>query len=131
MIDLSPWHYFSLNELRCKCGSCGSTGLEMDDQFMQKLILLRNKIGVIKLTSAYRCPTHNLALSYTGENGPHTTGKAVDIITSGENAILLLKEAIDLGFCGFGIKQKSMNRFIHLDTCGNEDNIPRPAIWSY
>ena len=39
----------------------------------------RNELGPLSITSAYRCPSHNNSVSSTGEAGPHTTGKALDI----------------------------------------------------
>jgi zinc D-Ala-D-Ala carboxypeptidase len=129
---VSKWEFFSNAELKCKCGKCGSTGNEMDDQFMLKLTALRRLLGFpFIISSAYRCPAHNNAVSKTGSDGPHTTGKAVDIVVRGERAYELLHAAINAGFTGIGINQKGANRFIHLDTLTKEENYPRPALWSY
>jgi zinc D-Ala-D-Ala carboxypeptidase len=126
-----PYKYFSLSELKCKCGKCGSTGNEMDAAFMQKLILLRGELRIpFVLSSAYRCPAHNAKESSTGETGPHTTGKAVDILMRGADALKLIQYAINLGFTGIGIKQHGISRFIHVDTLAAPD-YPRPTVWSY
>lgn len=127
----SPWQYFSLDELKCKCAKCGSTGLEMDEEFMRQIIMLREELGFpFSVSSAYRCPAHNAKVSNTGENGPHTTGKAMDIITRGEQAYLLAKKAFIQGLSGIGFSQKGITRFIHLDIL-EAPEYPRPTIWSY
>lgn len=121
--------YFSDKELACRCGKCDSSN-KMDMVFMSKLNMLRLWYGKpIILSSAYRCPEYNKQVSTTGLNGPHTTGKAVDILVSGEDAYKIVELAFDFGFTGIGIKQLGDNnkRFIHLDTVP----YPRPRIWSY
>lgn len=123
------YKYFKPEELKCKCGKCESTGHEMDVEFMRKLDALREHLNFpLVITSAYRCPTHNKAVSVTGTVGPHTTGKAVDISISHKQAYELIKAAPDFGFLGIGIQQKGSGRYIHLDTIDGEG---RPTIWSY
>ena len=118
--------HFSKSELACKC--CGE--LVIDERFLDSLELLRfvyNKPIIV--TSGYRCPKHNSEVSHTGETGPHTTGKAVDIRCNGQETYFLVKIAIMFGFTGIGISQKGKgdSRFIHLDTLPDH----RPRIWSY
>ena len=122
--------YFSLNELKCKCGKCGSTGEEMDVEFMNELDKLREKVGPLVLPSAYRCPEYNSKVSSTGLNGPHTTGKSADISCRGQHAFVVLWQAMNLGFTGIGINQKGNARFIHLDML-TSPQYPRPNVWSY
>lgn len=130
-INQSPWEYFSLNELKCKCNKCGSTGFEMQPEFMEKLIALRKQLNFpFTIVSAYRCPRHNINVSSTGDSGPHTTGRAIDISIHGEKALLLIKTALEHGFTGIGINQKGIGRFTHLDTLAAPDFI-RPTVWSY
>lgn len=124
------YKYFSPNELKCKCGKCGSTGDEMDFEFMNQLAKLREKVGALVLSSAYRCPDYNAKVSSTGLNGPHTTGCAADISCRGERALFILSNAFKLGFTGIGISQNGNARFIHLDTL-TAPKYPRPNIWSY
>jgi uncharacterized protein YcbK (DUF882 family) len=105
----------------------------MDNAFMNKLVELRECVGFpLVVSSAYRCPEHNKKVSDTGERGPHTTGKAIDIAIHGCNATYLVVKAWEKGFTGFGINQKGSieSRFIHLDTLEPPD-YPRPTIWSY
>ena len=119
--------FFKKHELQCNhCGRC-----EMDDAFLGKLDILRYAYGKpIYLTSAYRCPEYNDKISKTGANGPHTTGKAVDIRVYGTNAAELLKHACNIGFMGLGFSQKGdhKQRFIHIDDIDSE---LRPWIFSY
>jgi len=130
-MNKSPWQYFELDELKCKCGNCGSAGMEMDDSFMQKIIILREELGFpFCVSSAYRCPKHNTSVSSTGMAGPHTTGKAMDIVVHGEEAYRLVKKAVLHDFSGIGVSQKGIRRFIHLDSLEKPD-YPRPNIWSY
>jgi zinc D-Ala-D-Ala carboxypeptidase len=132
IMSISSWKYFSLDELKCKCGECGSTGLEMDNAFMQVIIMLRQKINSpFKVTSAYRCHKYNNQVSTTGLNGPHTTGKAIDIGCRNETALHILREALYIQMPGIGVNQKGDGRFIHLDMCSSVDKLPRPNIWSY
>ncbi len=131
----SPYgKYFRLVELKCKCGECASTGEEMQVKFMARLNVLRRTLGFpFIISSAYRCPAHNLSISKSGESGPHTTGQAIDILVRGTDACLLVEGAYKVGFTGFGINQKGSNRFIHLDDLESDPalNRTRPMIFSY
>ena len=75
---------------------------------------------------------HNDRVSITGENGPHTTGKAVDIAISRKKAFLFLTWVMSQAdITGIGFKQHSGGRFIHIDTLTEPEHSPRPTIWSY
>jgi zinc D-Ala-D-Ala carboxypeptidase len=125
---LSPWKYFSLDELKCHCGKCKSTGAEMSQPFMERIIKVRELFGPISPNSAYRCPAHNNAVSHTGLNGPHTTGKAMDIPCSGEGMYRLHEIVTNMKFPGIGIART----YIHVDDCSYAiDKIVRPRIWIY
>ena len=120
---------FSNKELSCSC--CGKN--EMTQETVDALQNLREAIGKpLKLSSAYRCPEHNSKVSSTGNTGPHTTGKAIDIKCSGKDAWELLSFAMIRSkvWKGIGISQKGKHssRFIHLDII-EADN--RPWVWSY
>ena len=120
---------FSSKELSCSC--CGKN--EFNKETLVSLQRLRDTIGKpISLSSAYRCPTHNDSISSTGKEGPHTTGKAVDIVCSGKFAheilgIVMIRSSIWKGI-GISQKGKHTSRFIHLDTI---DSDMRPWVWSY
>lgn len=99
--------------------------------FVRMLDELRSRLGfALVISSGYRTPSYNQQIATTGANGPHTTGKAADILIRGVRAHQLLKVAFELGFTGIGINQKGQmeSRFIHLDTV---EGPLRPAIWTY
>lgn len=101
----------------------------MDHYFMIKLVAMRRELGTpFILTSAYRCPLHNSRLSSTGDNGPHTTGRAVDILCRGHDAFKIVASANRNGMTGIGVRQKGKDRFIHVDDLTGP---LRPWIWSY
>jgi uncharacterized protein YcbK (DUF882 family) len=95
---------------------------------------MRREMGIpLVVSSAYRCPDYNDKVSSTGRNGPHTTGKAVDIVISGKEALVLVGLALEHKITGIGVSQKGPmeKRFIHLDTVEGADRRPRPWLWSY
>lgn len=129
---MAGWPYFAAEELRCRCGECGSTGEEMDARFMVRLVRLREAFGrPMPLTSAYRCPAYNERVSSTGRAGPHTRRRAVDVRVAGEDAYRLVRLALEHGFTGIGVRQHGpwAGRFVHLDDL--QAGFPRPRLWSY
>ena len=120
---------FSSKEL--SCSHCGEN--KFDQKTLDALQDLREAIGKpLSISSAYRCPEHNQKVSSTGITGPHTTGKAVDILCSGKTAHEVLSFAMIRSsiWKGIGISQKGKHksRFIHLDTITSDN---RPWVWSY
>lgn len=126
--------YFKWKEFDQK-GLPGSGELYMDREFVELLDELRGVCGFpFIISSAYRSPEYNNKVSSSGLKGPHTTGKAVDILVYGKQAHKLIDLATKFEFKGIGISQKGdyKTRFVHLDTLSdNENNAPRPWIWSY
>ena len=121
----SPYQYFDLHELSCSC--CGD--MAMVDEFMAKVVAMRRELGFpFVVTSAYRCPEHNNQVSTTGADGPHTTGRALDVAVSYEQAHRFLKSALEYGMMGIGINQRGSSRFIHIDDLKTAG---RPRVWSY
>lgn len=114
--------YFKESEFKCKhCGEC-----KMDYDFVEKLDIVRGILQFpLKVSSGYRCPVHNMAVSTTGEDGPHTTGKASDILIAGPRAREFLTIAVKF-FPGIGVQQKGnyATRFIHVDDLESR-------LWSY
>ena len=105
----------------------------MDEIFIQELDKLRFTLNFpLKVNSGYRCPEYNARVSNSGRNGPHTTGRAVDLGISGEDALSLIKASFLHTFTGIGVNQKGPvgGRFIHLDTLSTPE-YPRPNLWSY
>ncbi|MBM3273067.1 DUF882 domain-containing protein [Candidatus Kaiserbacteria bacterium] len=120
--------HFSALELECRCGC----GMLPEDDFVDKLEGLRVAYGrPLRVTSGARCPKYNAKVSTTGETGPHTTGRAVDLAVERQAAWRVLDIAFQLGFTGIGVQQKGPSRFIHLDDLPNKPGQPRPTVWSY
>lgn len=124
------WKHFKLSEFDCNC--CG--GNMIDHELVALLDAGRERLAFpFRVRSGYRCPAHNDRVSSTGLNGPHTTGKAVDIGVLGREAFELLQWAMESRrFTGIGVSQKGMHerRFIHLDMLADPARF-RPTIWSY
>lgn len=101
----------------------------MVTSFLERMDAIREDYGPIIVSSGYRCSHYNSIVSTTGHNGPHTTGRAVDVPVYGEDATRLIKIALNHGMTGIGVHQKGPHnkRFIHLDDLTNM----RPWIWSY
>jgi len=125
--------YFSHKELKCK-----HTGEnKFDPDFLDLLTKIRIECDFpFALSSAYRSPQHPLEMRKPSGAGAHSTGKAVDILCRGENAVKLVSVAIAFGITRIGIQQKGTGRFIHIDACTQDDfpeieNYPEETIWSY
>ncbi len=120
--------HFDDAELACKCGC----GMLPDQDFMERVERVRVDAGfATPVSSAARCPKHNAAVSETGRDGPHTTGRAIDLVVDRDRAYWIVSLAIKHGFTGIGVQQKGKVRFIHLDDLPNAPGQPRPTIWSY
>lgn len=120
--------HFTAAELACKCG-CGMLPAQ---DFMDKVEKLRVTVGFpLPVTSAARCPEHNAKVSSSGKDGPHTTGRAIDLGVFGGKAHSVLAAALSMGFTGIGVAQKGGGRFIHLDDLQSTDKRFRPYVWSY
>lgn len=123
------WANFTPAEMACK----GTGRLLIVPAFMDRLQRLRTAFGKpMPITSGYRTPEYNSAVSRTGRDGPHTHARAVDVAVSGGDALDLVRLALAHGFTGIGIKQHGPHagRFIHLDDLTAPEH-PRPRIWSY
>lgn len=117
--------YFSDEELRCQCG-CKK--LIFDPAVRSYLNAIREDLGFpMPVTSGYRCELHPIE-ARKETPGAHTTGKAVDIGVSREQAHKLIQTAIKHGCPRIGVNQKGAGRFIHLDW---DTDRPHPTVWSY
>lgn len=124
----SRWPHFTEQELACP--HCNE--LNMDPEFMGRLVNMRLSLGfAFPITSGYRCPEHNARVSSTGLDGPHTTGRAVDIALRGEQALIVVESARRFGFSGIGVRQHGDGRYVHLDDLFDAPGRPRPWLWSY
>ncbi len=132
----SAWDYFKLEELKCKCGKCESTGLEMNIDLMHTLDIIRKELDFpLIINSAYRCEYWNEKVGGSKNSG-HLTGEAIDIRICRSEAFIFLKKVFEFGsITGIGINQKDQHtsRFIHLDVKHNSaaSKTSRPTIWSY
>ena len=126
---MSKWKHFDISEFDCRCG-CG--GNEMNPKVITKLDRMRDVFGKrMRVTSGYRCPSHNNRISSTGFDGPHTTGDAADIGVDREDALKLLMISAAFKWQGVGVNQKGNGRFLHFDDCEHKPGRPRPTIWTY
>ena len=117
---------FSLSEFECKCG-CKMPAFVKENvkELAENLQVLRDVVGRIDLTNAYRCKEHNADVGGS-TNSQHIKGKAADIksntLSPSEIASitddLMKSEKFKLG--GIGI----YNTFTHVDIRGHK------ARWS-
>jgi hypothetical protein len=123
-----PWRNFTPAEFGCK----GTGRLVVVPEFMDRLQTVRSALGfALAVSSGFRAPEHNAMVSATGATGPHTTGRACDIVIEGAPAFALVRCALVHGFTGIGVAQKGKTRFIHLDDLADSLASPRPRLWSY
>lgn len=118
--------YFDYSDFDQK-GWPGSGERFMDPGFLAKLDELvetyclhagyKPKKGILEISSGYRSPEYNQRVSKTGVKGPHTTGKAVDILCHQQTMRWLIFSALALGFLGIGVSSSGAmsSRFVHLD----------------
>ena len=119
------WRFFKRDELQCRF----TQECEMNEDFMQKVIILRERFDrPMRISSAFRHSTHPAERSKQ-KPGWHNAGRALDCLVSGTDAWQLVRYATEMGM-SVGINQRSdiphSKRFIHIDD--------RPApqmIWSY
>lgn len=97
----------------------------MHTDTMNRLVQLREVCGFpLPISSGYRCPEYNNRVSTTGFDGPHTQGRAVDILANGQRKYKILKHALEFNFLGIGVAKT----FLHIDTV---EGWPRPNVWIY
>ena len=117
---------FSLEEFECKCGCKMPEFVKKNIvELAENLQVLRDEVGRLDLTNAYRCKAHNADVGGS-VNSQHLLGKAGDIkssyFTPSEIAKttddMMKNETFKIG--GIGI----YNTFTHVDTRGSR------ARWS-
>lgn len=132
-IPLGGWRwlpFISPEELACH----GDGTILIVPDFLDKTVALRKRCDFpFRFTSFYRSPAYNLIVADTGQDGPHTTGRAFDLSLSGPRLVTLVDHARALGFTGFGYQQKGpyASRMVHLDDLPAGDGRMRPLIWTY
>ena len=117
---------FNLSEFECKCGCVMPEFVKKNViELAENLQVLRDEVGRLDLTNAYRCKEHNADVG-GAVNSQHLKGKAADIKSSTIEPWdmattvddLMKSEKFKLG--GIGI----YNTFTHVDTRGSR------ARWS-
>ena len=117
---------FSLEEFECRCGCKMPDFVRKNvENLAENLQVLRDVVGRLDLTNAYRCKEHNADVGGS-TNSQHLLGKAADVksktIKPNEMAQtvddLMKSENFELG--GIGI----YNTFTHVDIRGTR------ARWS-
>jgi len=117
---------FSLSEFECKCGCVMSEHVKKNVvELAENLQVLRDVVGKLDLTNAYRCKEHNADVG-GATNSQHLEGKAADIKSStvkpNSLAVIVdtLMESGEFKLGGIGI----YNTFTHVDIRGHR------ARWS-
>ncbi|WP_375172907.1 D-Ala-D-Ala carboxypeptidase family metallohydrolase [Pseudooceanicola sp.] len=101
--------FFRPSETQCKCG-CGH---DIDPRLLDRLNRLRYRCNFpLILHSGARCIKHNAAVG-GAKASTHLAGLAADIRwpVAPWDRVKLLREAVELGFSGFGF----YTTFLHLD----------------
>jgi hypothetical protein len=102
---------FHLSEYECPCSRCKYTKVDM--KHVALLQQLRDKVGQIHITSAYRCPEHNAEVGGVS-NSQHLDGIATDIYSDSISAMALSSAAEFFDGVGLYISQS----FVHVDSRG-------------
>ena len=101
---------FNSSEMDCKCNYDTCTETIIDIEHLGLLQRLRDKIGRLSITSAYRCPRHNKAVGGSTKS-QHKLGTATDIVSHTLTPEEVAKEANKL-FNGMGVYKT----FVHIDS---------------
>ena len=123
--DWDPnWENFKPEEFECQ--HCQE--LKIHAGLMNLIQKARGELGPLSITSGYRCGVHNAQVSKTGIEGPHTTGKAVDIsVRDSQHRKQIITYFAPI-VTGLGIAKS----FIHIDLLSEEDGFEmRPNSWVY
>lgn len=127
MLNWRNYPDFQPYEFECR----HSGELAMVPSFMDRLQALRSDFGKpMRISSGYRSPEHPVERKKPAP-GPHSTGRACDVLVHGADALTLIALAVKHGFTGIGVSQKGSERFIHLDDLPHDPSRPRPWVWSY
>lgn len=127
--DWSKYPNFKESEFKCKyTGECN-----MNPLMMELLQSIRTEYGrPIFISSGFRSVKHPVEQE-KAQPGEHTYGMAVDILCHGDNAVKLMKLALDRDIKRIGVHQKGNvnGRFIHLGIADKFILAFPVAIWTY
>lgn len=110
--DVQLTKNFHLSEIDCKCDRDDCTTTVVDLEHIKTLQRLRDKVGVLKITSGYRCESHNKAVGGS-KKSTHKDGLATDIIPL-EESLARTTALADSMFNGLG--SYPGKGFIHVDS---------------
>lgn len=116
---MTTQNFFNDNTWANAVPSC--TRADMADDFIDRLNLARSisHPQVYVINSAYRTREHEISRRRTG-NGPHTTGRAVDIrARNSRERDAILRGLYAAGFHRIGVNFQS--NFIHVDDSHDHD----------
>lgn len=134
--------HFTDAELACQCG-CGRLPTQAFQDRLE-LELREPWRRPLHVNSGARCPLHNIHVSKTGPDGPHTID-ATDFGMAGPSVhdfLVLAMVGPELwrewikrgrpGFRGIGVHQRGEHaaRFVHVDDIPDGMQ-PRPRVWTY
>ncbi len=119
---MSKW--FTLNEMRCKCGKCNGEVL-VTQPLWDLMDAVRDAVGhPLVPNSGYRCAQHPDEQKPEGP-GAHHFGEAVDFPCSTDrDRFLMVSTALGMGYTRAGIAKD----FVHLDVSKTK---AQRVIWVY
>ena len=128
-INWQDYPNFSENELKCKyTGECN-----MHPLMMELLQSIRTEYArPMFISSGFRSVKHPVEQE-KDKPGEHTFGMAVDILCHGDNAVKIMKLALNRDIKRIGVHQKgnANGRFIHLGIADKFILAFPVAIWTY
>ena len=117
---------FKVREFRSKCGS---DEILIEDKLVTLLQKMRDKFGVVNISSAYRTPAYNKKAGGVS-NSQHLYGLAADITIQDTSRLLEAAQyAEKIGFTGVGLDDK-YQKFLHVDTRSGKSFFRYRAIGS-
>jgi zinc D-Ala-D-Ala carboxypeptidase len=127
--DTARWYNFKPKEFACSC--CNA--LNISPVVLDFVQAYRNHVAKgVSITSGYRCPKHNSSVSSTGEDGPHTTGFAIDIGTNTQSQYELIRFGLHYSPRAMGIGvAKTFTHIDFLTIDQGEKYVIRPNVWKY
>ena len=115
---------FKKAEFKCPCGKCDGYGDGIASSLLVTLQNLRDKYGAVKITSGYRCTSHNKEVGGS-TNSKHTKGQAADFYLDGFNSQskrvdmvneLKKTEYYNYSYTNVNGNHPNMGNVVHVDT---------------
>ncbi len=106
------YKYFPKYELKCRGASCCGGSAPMQKVFMERMIMLRELVGILQVNSAYRCEIHN-AFVGGAPKSYHKEGLAIDVWSKSQTLGNIALTARKLGLHTIMYKD-----FVHIDGRG-------------